>query len=136
MIDMAEQVTPYRCAVRKNLRCGADAQKRLLAKLDHLLDKFAEEHDAVTEEALTTAFGTPEEMAKTLMADATPEELEQYRRKNMVKKGILCALLAVFIVFTVWLYFFKEVGLTSYGSVAITDENIESTYSFDGEQTP
>ena len=134
---MAAQITQYRCEVRKNLRCGADSQKRLLGKLDRLLDTYTEEHDKVSIEGLITAFGSPEEMARTLMFDVTSDELAQYRKKNKIKKAILCALLAAFIAFTVWLYFFKEVGLTSHQQIITIDENTDSTHSIiDEEHTP
>lgn len=126
---MNGQMTQYRGAVRRNLHCGANTKNRLLAKLDRLLDAYAEEHDEASAEALIAAFGAPEEMANILMHDVTPGEMEQYRRQSVVKKNILCVLLAVFIAFTVWLYFFKEVGITSYDSGRIVDRTAESTSS-------
>lgn len=133
---MNGQITQYRSAVRRNLHCGTNTKNRLLAKLDRLLDAYVEEHDEASAEALIAAFGTPEEMAKILATDATPEELERYRRQNVVKKSILCVLLAVFIAFTVWLYFFKEVGLTSVTNGGTSNEfTIPTAYSDSGGNT-
>lgn len=126
---MNGQMTQYRSNVRRNLRCGAGAKNRLLAKLDRLLDSYAGEHDKASTEALIAAFGTPVEMARTLMLDATSDELAQYRKENQIKRVILCVLLAAFMVFTVWLYFFKEVGITSYDSGRIVDRTAETTSS-------
>lgn len=128
---MNGQMTQYRVAVRSNLHCGANTKNRLLAKLDRLLDAYAEEHDEASAEALIAAFGTPEEMANILMHDVTPGEMEQYRRQSVVNKSILSVLLAVFIAFTIWLYFFKEVGLTSYANVEIVDRTTESTINIE-----
>lgn len=133
---MNGQMTQYRVAVRRNLHCGANTRNRLLAKLDRLLDAYAEEHDEASAEALIAAFGAPEELAKTLAADATPEELEQHRRQSVVKKSILCVLLTVFIAFTVWLYFFKEVGLTSVTNGGTSNKfTIPTVYSDAGGNT-
>lgn len=109
---MLTQATQYRNSVYGSLRCSTAPKKRLLAKLDRLLDSYAEEHDDVSMDSLTAAFGAPAEMAVTLMDDVTVEEKEQYRKQNTAKKAVFCALLAIIAAFTVWLYIFKEVGLT------------------------
>lgn len=119
---MTDQVTQYRRRVRRCLRCNAVTKIRLLNKLDKLLNSYIEEHDHFSAEALTDAFGSPDDMAKNLIESVTPEEMEQFHKHNKLKQVILCFILVIFMFFTIWLYFYKEVGLTSISDINIGDE--------------
>lgn len=129
---MVTQATQYRNTVREGLHCNAAPKKRLLTKLDRLLNSYTEEHDEVSMDSLAVAFGSPAEMADTLMRDITAEEMAQYRKQSTLKKAALCVLLAVVAAFTVWLYFFKEVGLTyteergTLSAFSVTEEYAQS----------
>ncbi|MCD7929084.1 MAG: hypothetical protein LUF86_02870, partial [Clostridiales bacterium] len=70
---MNEAATHYRREVRRCLRCGRAAKRRLEAQLSGLLDAFLEENSAPDRAALEAAFGAPEELAATLMEELTPE---------------------------------------------------------------
>lgn len=124
MVNAAAQ---YRRALEKKLRCGSETKKRLLDGFDQTLAVYLEERGEPTMDDLTAAFGPPEEMADTLMEGVTEQEKEQYHKTTLCLRIITSVLLALFIAFTVWLYFFKEVGLTYNDGAGIIDRTSETT---------
>lgn len=109
MLNAAAQ---YRRSLEKKLQCGSETKKRLLAGFDQSLATYMEDANAPAMEDLCAAFGPPEEMAEVLMAEVTSQEQTQHR-KNMLCKEILAVILAVIlVVFTIYIWFYKEVGLT------------------------
>lgn len=128
---MVNAAVQYRRALEKKLRCGREIKKRLLDGFDQTLAVYLEERGEPTKDDLTAAFGPPEEMADTLMEGVTEQEKEQYHKTTLCLRIITSVLLALFIAFTVWLYFFKEVGLTYNDGADVTDRATETTSLID-----
>lgn len=131
---MNEAALQYRRAVRKHLRCGRAAKRRLEGKLVGLLDTFLEDDPAPDRAALEAAFGTPEELAATLMEELAPEERLQWRRRRLAVRVVCVALAALLAVFSVYTFFFKErpVQITTYEFSYITGGADSSTSPADG----
>ena len=110
---MINAVAQYRRALKKELRCSSKAKKRLLTGFDQTLTAYLEENSNPSMEELSAAFGPPEEMAKVLMAELTAQEQTQYRRNILIRRLFLTALALVFLVLTIYICFYKSVGLTS-----------------------
>lgn len=130
---MTNETAKYRKAVKKQLLCCGNVRKRLLEKLDTLLASYTEENGAVTAEDLILAFGPPEETARTLMAEVTPQEHTLYRRRKVAIR-ILSGILSAFILlFTVYIYFIKSIPV-EYHNEAVVDGVETSTSSSAGTE--
>ena len=131
---MVNAVAQYRRALEKKLRCRKEVKNRLLVGFDKTLNTYQEEYIAPSMDDLITAFGPPEEMAKILMAEVAPQELAEYSKNALIQK-ILAVFFAVFLaLFTFYILFVKEVGLTTSDRSTVTDRNTEPTTSFTKEE--
>lgn len=119
---MVNASVQYRSVLKKQLRCGIAARERLLKKLDGIIVAYLEERGECTMDDLIDAFGPPEEMAKILTAEITPQEQEHYRKNTFLKRGLAVVLAATLAVFTFYVWFYKETGLTYEGEFYIVDE--------------
>lgn len=116
---MVKAAAQYRNALKRRLPCIRRVKRRLLEGFDGMLTRYLEENPSPTPDDLSGAFGAPEEMAHVLMAEVTPRETEQYRRRSLFT-GILAAFLAaILLFFTVYIWFYKEVGLTVVNEVGV-----------------
>lgn len=119
---MTECVTQYKKALKKNLRCSGSVRERLLAKFDSSLTAFLEDTPAPDKNTVYTAFGPPKEMADLLMAEVTPEEAAQYRRKSIITRIAAGVLAGIFFFGAVYIYFVKDQDVVVDNEVIIIDE--------------
>lgn len=105
---MTDCIKNYERALKKELRCGKAARKRLLERFHTAQRPFLEENASPDIQALHDAFGPPAEMAKTLMADTTQKERQAYIRNKRVCRGIAIGCAALLLVFTFIVFFIKE----------------------------
>lgn len=98
----------YRKELKRALRCGRAARRRLLARWDSSLAGFLEEHSAPAFEEITAAFGPPEEMAQALMAELTAADIRSYRLQRRILQILagLCA--AAFLLFVGYVFVEKQ----------------------------
>lgn len=111
---MNKDTARYRRALKKQLRCGASVRRQILTRFDDSLVHFEEEFPSPTYAQLETAFGPPPEMAAVLMEGISDRETQKYAiRKKLIRifAGIAAAL---FIAFTIYVYFFKDITYISY----------------------
>ncbi|MCD8353022.1 MAG: hypothetical protein LUC47_01720 [Clostridiales bacterium] len=113
---MNEAATHYRREVRRCLHCGRAAKRRLEEHLTSLLNAFLEDDSAPDRAALVTAFGTPEELAATLMEELTPEERGQWKRQWLAARVVCVVLVLLLAAFSIYTFFLKEkpVEITTY----------------------
>lgn len=118
---MANCISKYKKALKKNLRCTRNTQKQLLKKFEITWSTFLEDNPTPSMDELCTAFGSPKEMASVLMEEVTPEEIARYRRRMFFLWGILGCVLALVLVWGVLLavevYEINTAGLSSVGEV-------------------
>lgn len=127
---MNEHVKQYEKQLRKHLACTRKAKEKLLNHFEYMLLHFLSDNGSPTTEDLHQAFGTPAEMAQTLMSEISPEERAQYRKRLLVKRVLIGILLAAFLVLTVYVYFYKE------NPINVSDEILpESTQFIDPNTT-
>ena len=110
---MINAVAQYRRALKKELRCSSKAKKRLLTGFDQTLTAYLEENSNPSMEELSAAFGPPSEMAKVLMAQITDQEHTMYRNRTLCTKILTSIIFVILISFTIYIWFYKSVGLTS-----------------------
>lgn len=105
---MNEHVNQYEKQLRKHLTCTRKAKEKLLNHFEYMLLHFLSDNGSPTTEDLHQAFGTPAEMAQTLMVEISPEEQAQYRKGVLVRRVLAVILFVVFLVLTAYIYLFKE----------------------------
>lgn len=110
---MVNAVAQYRRALKKKLRCNGKAKKRLLNGFNQTLSAYLEEHSNSSAEELSAAFGPPREMAEVLMTQISNQEYAIYRRKTLCLRILTSILIVVVVFFTLYVWFYKSVGLTS-----------------------
>lgn len=84
-----------------------------MLRFQSLLKGFLEDYPSPTTQELYTAFGTPEELAKSFSADIPPEEAARYWKKQKVRRVIAGILVALLLLATVYVFFVKQKPLVS-----------------------
>lgn len=118
---MVNTAAKYRRALKKQLRCTKAVKFRLLAGFDKTLHIFLEDHTDPSMDDLISAFGAPEEMANTLMAQTTPQEHARCQKKLLFTRILSGILIGILISLTVYIWFVKEMGLTVIEGSSIID---------------
>ena len=122
---MTHGVQQYRKKLKSALRCGYTIRRRLLERWDSSLTGFLEEYPVPTFEEIAAAFGPPEEMAQILMLELTPDDTHRYRFQTHIKRILTIVVAAVFLILTLFIFFFKE-----FGNITIIDEtHTSATYN-------
>lgn len=106
---MNTQEKNYRKQVRKALLCGRKEKKQLTAALDRDLARFREETPEPTAEELSAAFGTPEDMAASLMAQLPEGTQKKFQKCKRVWKWIVSAVIIFLIAFFAFVTYTKEI---------------------------
>lgn len=119
---MANCISKYKKALKKNLRCTHNTKKQLLKKFEITWSTFLEDNPTPSMDDLCTAFGSPKEMASVLMEEVTPEEIVRYRRRKFFLWGIFGCVLALVLVWGV-LVVIEGCEIISEG-VSVVDEAI------------
>ena len=109
---MVNAAARYRRALKKQLWCTKAVRSQLLAGFDNTLDAYLEEHAEPTIGDLSAAFGPPKEIASILMAQTSPQEQAHYRKKTIAIRALAYIFAGIFVLFTIYIWFVKEVGLT------------------------
>lgn len=124
---MINEAAQYRKSVKALLQCDHKAKERLLSDFDRLLSTYLDEYPDSTMDELIAAFGPPEAVASELMRQLTPQEVNQHRNSRLTLR-ILALVVAVFLsLATIYIWFFKEVGLTTTNEMDIVERNEVST---------
>lgn len=106
---MAESLcAAYRRAVRRRLICPAADRTRLTQRLEAMTAAFAEENPSAGAQEWQDTFGSPEALARDLLAECDPAALAQARRRRSWLVWGAIALMAALLVAAVSLaaYFY------------------------------
>lgn len=110
MVDAAKK---YRRNLKQKLYCPHHAKTALLAQFDKLLGNYLEENPSPTMSDLTASFGPEEKMAKVLLWTVPAKEITVYQRQQSRKKALSLGLAVMFILFTLYVYFWKQKPIAS-----------------------
>lgn len=106
-------VTRYKKELQKKLLCSRKDKEILLEQYEGMLNGFLEETPSPSREQLEDAFGPPENMAETLLASVTAEDLVRYQKGHRVMRVLAKVLvgiaLAASIALTVKLYLDSQI---------------------------
>lgn len=132
---MANCISRYKKAVKKNLRCTRNTQKQLLKKFEITWSTFLEDNPTPSMDELCTAFGSPKEMASVLMEEVTPEEIVRYRRRKFFLWGIFGCVLVLVLVWGILLAVeVYKINTTDINTVdEIIDDNDDNEIIVDDE---
>ena len=118
---MNKELTRYRRALKKHLHCGVSTRRQLLDRFDNSLSDFLADCPTPTQEQLKSAFGPPEEAAGVLMETVSENEQIRCQKRKTLLRILASAVAVLFIVFTIYVYFVKDIVLIS-SDVVIPDE--------------
>jgi flagellar biosynthesis/type III secretory pathway M-ring protein FliF/YscJ len=79
-----------------------------MEQFQETLDSFLEENPSPDFSALEEAFGSPEQMARELMENVPPHEIDQWKRAQKIKKIVAGALVCGLAVACIFVFFYKE----------------------------
>lgn len=99
----------YRRAVRRNLRCTRAVKQRLLARLEQFREDALGGPEGCTYEQAVADFGPPEELARTLTMEVSPEEQQSYRKRRLVRYIIAAVLLLCYLITSTYIIYIKQV---------------------------
>ena len=104
-----KSVKQYERKLKQNLNCFSKTKSALIGSFRRSLEDFLVENSEPTFDALVEAFGTPEEMAKILMADVSSKELASRKVLLYVKRAIAVVLVLLFLALTYHVYVQKSI---------------------------
>ena len=117
-----ESVKQYERKLKKNLNCFPKTKATLIGSFRRSLEDFLVEAPEPTFDALVEAFGTPEEMATTLMADVSSKEIARRKVFLYVKRAVAVVLILLFLALTYHVYVEKSIPVYTYDSGDLIDE--------------
>lgn len=104
----------YIRAVKRQLTCSAKTKRRLINQLNKTMSDFLDENPYATLEALHAGFGTPEQLATTMMQDLPQSEYSEFRKKKKLNQTLAGTLVLLFVCFTIYVFFIKQNPIESY----------------------
>ena len=116
---MIQSVKQYRKKLSKELLCTKSVKKRLIGEFDKLVLNYSEENSVPTVDTLTAAFGTPNDMANTLMESVSAEEMAVYKKRCIINRAISITLVIALLIFVIYVFFWMQKPLVA------VDENKE-----------
>lgn len=135
---MTSCTVQYKRKLKENLRCSCSAKRKLLDRFDDSLREYLDENPSPTMEELSTAFGPPEEMARTLMENVDEADKAAYSKFLVARRVTAGILAAVLLAFSAYVFFLKEIPMTVIINGEIADSfNIpeeQMTAPVEGEQ--
>ena len=102
-------VKQYERQLKRHLNCFPKTKAALIGSFRKSLEDFWVETPDPTFDALVDAFGTPEEMAKTLMADVSSKEIARRKVFLYVKRAVAVVLILLFLAFSFYIYVIKSI---------------------------
>lgn len=124
---MNDCVERYKKELNKRLSCSKNVRKRLVDQFEGALEGFLEDNNSPSAEDMNLAFGSPAEMAQTLMESVTQEEKHQYQRLGRIKRILAGIVLGAFLLLTVYIYFYKETSMNYSDEIVPEDTHLEET---------
>ena len=115
-----ESVKQYERKLKKNLNCFPKTKATLIGSFRRSLEDFLVEAPEPTFDALVEAFGTPEEMAKTLMADVSSKEIAHRKVFLYVKRAVAVVLILLILALTNQVYVQKSIPVYTHDSYGPT----------------
>lgn len=105
---MNSSAVRYKSKLKRKLQCSRGTKAELLADFTHSLDGFLDENPDATFADLGSAFGPPEEMAKTLMEQVSEQETRTYKLHQFLLHIGAIILVIVLLLITLDIFFIKQ----------------------------
>ena len=105
-------VKQYERMLKKHLNCFPKTKAALIGSFRGSLEDFLLETPEPTFDALVEAFGSPEEMAKTLMKDVSTKELTSRKVLLNIERAVAVLLVLLFLSFSCYIYVIKSIPVT------------------------
>ena len=115
----------YMRELRRQMRCSRKTQNRLLEQFTAYQLKSLDETPDY--EQMVTMFGSPDEMAQTLMEEVSQEEQSIYQRKKQCLKGAGIAACILWAVFTFYIFVIKSIPIQLIEKTYCNSEIVETT---------
>jgi hypothetical protein len=111
-----------------------------MEQFQETLDSFLEENPSPDFSALEEAFGSPEQMARELMETVPPHEIDQWKQRRNIRRGVAGVLACVFVAVLGYFAFLKEkpVEITMEDRIIVytyTEEEYKAALAEDDEGT-
>lgn len=128
---MNQVVKKYRKETARFFQCGPEHRKQLLRELDHCLAPFLDDISEPDLQTITDAFGSPEDLAESLMEGIPSQEIQQYQQRVKKRKWFCACLAAVLAVallaFSVYAIYVKETHyITTHDTIWVGEESESS----------
>lgn len=130
---MRRATIQYIRSLKKHLLCTHATKRKLLAQFKPAINNYVDEQPDATWEMLNSAFGTPEEMATTMMQDLPQSELTAFRRQNRLFQALAGSIMFLFISFTIYVFFVKQNSIESYNEAFPSSPTSDSQYTIKEE---
>ncbi len=123
---MSIVATQYIRSLKKQLFCTPSTKNRLVAQFESALSNYLDENPDATLEMLYVAFGTPEQMAATMMQDLTQSEHENKHRQNRLHRFVIGTVLTLLFIFSMYIFFIKQKPIVSHVEITPYESTTES----------
>jgi len=105
MSSIEKDIRKYISDVGKNLICSGKMKKQLMADIENSIYDYAENNGISDISQITSRFGSPEEVARTHLADTDPKKLKKAIniRKIVISSVLIAFAMIVFCYFISYL---------------------------------
>ena len=122
----------YTKELGRALHCSHRTRKQLMEQFNDYQHQILDDLPTPTYEQMVNSFGPPEEMAQTLMQEVSPQEYGQYRRWQVLFKLLAAVFIAVWVMFTAYVYVEKSIPIIVNETITedtepIINSNMEGT---------
>lgn len=118
---MNRNIVRYQRQLKKHMPCGFRTRNDLLTQFRSSLSVFLDEQPEPTYGQLIDAFGPPDEMAAVMMAAVAEKEQLRYHKCRKVRTVLAGFAAIMFIAFSLYVFYIKEVTIISFEGELIPD---------------
>lgn len=101
MSEKKRYIANYLTQVSKSLYCTKTLKKKILKDIKNAVLDYAENNSIADEKQLENHFGSPEEIAKSHIADSDPKKIKTVMNFRRILIAVISVLLALFMVFLI-----------------------------------
>lgn len=124
---MSRATTRYIRSIKNHLTCTHATKRKLVAQFESALSNYLDEQPDATPEMLYAAFGTPEQMAASMMQDLPHSERNAYRRQSQLRRILIGILAASLLLFSVYAFFIKQKPIENHVEITPYDSTVETS---------
>lgn len=118
-IPMNDAVLSYGRSLRNALPCSPKDKRRCLTQFRTMVSPLLEEDADPTEQVLSEALGTPEQLARTLLDELPKDAVHEWQRTRRIWLSVGAAVMITVFAFLIYCAAMRPIGITYEDTIII-----------------